>query len=252
MGRARLLAAMFMVSVGSVMFLTACNKAEAPEKDATATAWPAPAATQAAISVSAPRSGAEVTVPITVKGAASVFEGTVLIAVESADGSKTFCMTFTTAAEGAPGRGSFEAQIAFPPPSSSIDGRVRVFSESPKDGSVQNLVSVPVVISSEQPAIVIESPLCNAEVKSPVTVKGTASVFEAALVVVVKNSSGEEIGRSNILASEAAPVGGTFSEEVSFSLPGVGTQNGTIGAYSSSPRDGSIINVFSVPVTLAP
>ncbi|MBE3109062.1 MAG: Gmad2 immunoglobulin-like domain-containing protein, partial [Acidobacteria bacterium] len=140
MGRAKPLAAMFMVSVASVMFLTACHKAEAPVKDTTPTARPAATATQAAISVSEPRSGAEVTVPITVKGAASVFEGTVVVAVESADGKKTFCRTFTTATEGGPGRGSFEAQIAFPPPSSSTDGRVRVFSESAKDGSVQNLV----------------------------------------------------------------------------------------------------------------
>jgi hypothetical protein len=251
MGRAKPLAAMFVVSVGSVMFLFACKKAEAPIHDLTATTTPAATATQTAIAVAGPRSGDEVTVPVTVKGVASVFEGTVVIAVESADGSKTFCKTFTTASEGAPGRGSFEAQIAFPPPSSATDGRVQVYSESAKDGSVQNLVSVPIVISSEQPAIVIDSPMCGGEVKSPITVKGTASLFEAALVVVVKDSLGQELARASVLASESAPARGTFSQELSFSLPG-SSENGSIEAFSTSARDGSVINVFSVPVTLTP
>jgi hypothetical protein len=115
---------MFMISVGSVMFLSACKEAEAPTHEATATSAPATTAAKAApaIVVSAPRSGDEVTVPVTVKGTASVFEGTVVIAVENADGSKTFCKTFTTASEGAPGTGAFETQIAFPPPSESTQG----------------------------------------------------------------------------------------------------------------------------------
>jgi len=258
MGRARPLAAMFVVSVGSVMFLSACKEAEAPTHEATVTTTPAATATQAAaITVIEPRSGDEVTVPIAVRGTASVFEGTVTIAVENREGSKTFCKTFTTASEGAPGIGSFETQIAFPPPSTATDGRVQVYSVSPKDGSIQNLVSVPVVISSEQPAIVVDSPLCGAEVKSPVTVKGTASaeVFEAAVVVVVKDSLGQELARANVVANmqnaTGTPPRGPFSADLSFSLAG-GSQPGTIEAFSTSARDGSIINLFSVPVTLTP
>jgi hypothetical protein len=251
MGRAKPLAAIFVLSVGSVMFLSACKEAEAPAHDATVTTTPAATATPAAITIDEPRSGDRVTVPITVKGTASVFEGTVVVAVESADGSKTFCKTFTTASAGGPGRGSFQTQIAFPPPLDGAAARVRVYSESAKDGSVQNLVSVPVVISPEQPAIVIDSPLCGAEVKSPVTVKGTASLFEAALVVVVKDSLGQELARTSVLASESAPARGTFSQELSFSLPGA-VENSSIEAFSTSARDGSVINVFSVPVTLTP
>jgi Immunoglobulin-like domain of bacterial spore germination len=249
MGRGKPLAAMFVMSVGSVMFLTACKKAEAPIHELATSTAPAATATQTAIVVTSPRSGDEVKVPVTVAGDASVFEGTVSIAIESADGSKTFCKTFVTASEGAPGRGGFQTQIAFPPPSSATEGRVRVYSESSKDGSVQNLVSVPVTISAEQPAIVVDSPVCGAEVKSPVTISGTASVFEAALVVVVKDSAGQELARANVLASNS--VGGTFSQDLSFSPPG-GSVNGTIEAFNISPRDGSIVNVFSVPVTLTP
>ncbi|MCJ7491716.1 MAG: Gmad2 immunoglobulin-like domain-containing protein [Dehalococcoidia bacterium] len=234
------------------MFLSACKEAEAPSHEATVTATPAATATQAAITIDEPRSGDQAVVPITVKGTASVFEGTVVIAVESADGSQTFCKTFTTASEGAPGTGSFETQIAFPPPSKATDGRVQVYSESPKDGSVQNLVSVPIVISPEQPAIVVDSPLCGAEVKSPVTVRGTASVFEAALVVVIKDSLGQELARANVLASEGAPARGTFSQDLSFSYPPGGSEPGMIEAFSTSAQDGSVVSLFSVPVTLTP
>jgi Immunoglobulin-like domain of bacterial spore germination len=253
MGRAKPLAAMFVVSVGSVMFLSACKEAEAPTPETTVTSEPAATATaiQPAIIVSEPRDGAEVTVPLAVSGTASVFEGTVIVSVESADGSETFCKTFVTATEGAPGRGAFEAQIAFPPPSQATAGRIRVYSESPKDGSIQDLVAVPITISTEQPAIVVTSPLCGDEVKSPVTVSGTASVFEAVLVVAVKDSLGQELARANVLASEAGPAMAPFSAELSFSLPG-GSQNGSIEAFSTSPRDGSIINLFTVPVTLSP
>ena len=73
MGRAKPLAAMFVVSVGSVMFLSACKEAEAPSHEATVTATPAATATQAAIIVNEPRSGDQAVVPITVKGTASVF-----------------------------------------------------------------------------------------------------------------------------------------------------------------------------------
>jgi hypothetical protein len=251
MTRSSHLAALFLLSAGSLMFLSACNKkAEAPE--GTPTLAPAATATsQPAIIVTSPQSGDQATVPIKVTGSASVFEAAVTIAVESADGNRTFCRTTTTASEGAPGTGSFETQIAFPPPTEPTDGRVQVYSISPKDGSIQNLVSVPVVISSDQPAIVVDSPLCDAQVTSPVTITGTASVFEAALTVVVSDADGNELASANIMASAGAPERGDFSTELSFSLPG-GAQMGRIEAYSRSAEDGSIINLFSVPVLLVP
>lgn len=238
---AKPLAAMFVLSVGSVMLLCTCKEAEAPSHDATAT--------QAAITVAEPKPGERVKIPMRVKGTASVFEGTVIIAVESADGSKTFCKTFATASEGAPGRGSFEAQIAFPPPfKAPTDARVQVYSESPKDGSVQNLVSVPFVIWHELPLIYIESPLCGDEVKSPATVAVSHAAAEGELIVVIRDSSGKQLARTQ------QPMGrggrGTISQELSFSLPG-GPQSGAVEAFSS-PRMGIIENIFSVPVTLVP
>ena len=250
MGRAKPLAAVFVVAVGSVVFLSACKEAEAPAHEATVTTTPAATATEAAVIVNEPRSGDRVKIPMTVKGTASVFEGTVIIAVESADGSKIFCKTFATASEGAPGRGSFEAQIAFPPPfKAPTDARVQVYSESPKDGTVQNLVSVPFVIWHELPPLFIDSPLCGDEVKSPATVAVTYAV-EGELIVVIKDSSGTELARAVQEVSGREGTRGTISQELTFSLPG-GPQAGTIEAFSS-PRVGIIENIFSVPVTLTP
>ena len=248
MGRAKPLAAMFVLSIGSVMFLSACNEAEAPAHDGTVTTTPAATATQAAITVTEPKPGDWVNIPVRVKGTASVFEATVIIAVESADGSKTFCKTFATASEGAPGRGSFEAQITFPPPSfeAPTDARVQVYSQSAEDGSAQNLVSVPFVIWHVLPPLYFQSPLCGGEVKSPATVAVSYAV-EGQLIVVIKDSSGKELARARQTMGRGPS---TMTQELEFSLSG-GPQAGTIEAYAS-PREGVIENVISVPVTLVP
>lgn len=251
MGRAKPLAAVLVLSVGYVMFLSACGKAEAPTQDRTITTTPAATATPAAITVAEPKPGDWVHIPMTVKGTASVFEGTVIIAVESADGSKTFCKTFATASEGAPGRGSFEAQITFPPPSyeAPTDARLQVYTQSAEDGSTQNIVSVPFVIWHMLPPLYFESPLCGDEVKSPATVAVSYAV-EGQLIVVIKDSSGTELARAVQKVYGGKGITGTISQDLEFSLPG-GPQAGTVEAYAS-PREGVIENVISVPVTLVP
>jgi len=246
MRRLRLVAGIVAALLPALLLL-ACGKAEAPEGDLTVTPSTAQAA---AITVDEPQPDAKVNVPVTVKGTASVFEGTVQVAVKDA-GGKTLCQTFATASEGAPGRGSFQARVFFPPPTIASDGTVEVFSESPKDGSVEDLVSVPVTVSNEQPAVVVTAPLCGAQVTSPVLVEGTASVFEAAVVIVVRDSLGNELTRVSTLASVGAPDRGTFSLRVPFFLAG-GSESGTIEAFSTSAADGSVQNLFSVPVVFTP
>jgi hypothetical protein len=111
---------------------------------AVATAAPSPASTaQAApIIVTAPRSGDLVASPIRVSGTASVFEGTVQIRVKDA-GGRVIGQLVTTAAQGAPGRGAYSADV---PVSGSGAATVEVFSSSARDGSEQFLVRVPVTL----------------------------------------------------------------------------------------------------------
>ena len=65
-----------------------------------------------AIVIESPKPGANLTSPVTVKGVASVFEGTVQIRILGEDG-EAIVSTFTTASEGAPGRGEFSKRIQF-------------------------------------------------------------------------------------------------------------------------------------------
>ena len=102
-------------------------------------------------------------------------------------------------------------EFSFAPPAASMEGRVEAYTESAKDGSVEDLVSVPVTISADQPPIVLTSPQCNQEITSPLLVEGTASVFEGAIIIVVKDSAGRELARTPVQALRGcAPRGVPF------------------------------------------
>lgn len=95
-----------------------------------------------AIWVTSPLPGARIHSPLTVRGSARVFEATVNLRLVTQGGQK-LVETFTTATEGAPGRGDFEAELQFTKPSESR-GYLEVFWYSPKDGSELDKVRVPV------------------------------------------------------------------------------------------------------------
>ena len=79
--------------------------------------------------------------PLTVRGSARVFEATVNLRLRTDDG-KILGELFTTATEGAPGRGEFEATIEYASPSGA-KGTLEIFSISPKDGSEKDKVQIP-------------------------------------------------------------------------------------------------------------
>jgi hypothetical protein len=94
------------------------------------------------IVVTAPTAGATVSNPVIVAGTASVFEGALQIRITDAAG-RTIGRGLTTASQGAPGRGTFRAEVAY---TGSGPGTIEVFSESPRDGSTQFLVRIPVLL----------------------------------------------------------------------------------------------------------
>jgi hypothetical protein len=100
------------------------------------------------------------------------------------------------------------------------------------------------------PAITVRSPVIGARVTSPVTVSGTADVFEATVSVRVLDSAGHEIARTFTTASCGTGCRGDYSVTVSYSVPR--TQPGTIEVFESSAKDGQPVNVQLIPVTLAP
>ncbi len=96
--------------------------------------------------------------------------------------------------------------------------------------------------------ITVARPAAGDEVRSPARVQGTASVFEAAIQANVRNARGEVVGTVNGTASAGAPERGTYDLSIPFKVEG--RQNGAVEVFSRSPRDGSIINLVSVPVVL--
>ena len=85
---------------------------------------------------------------------------------------------------------------------------------------------------------------------SPVTVSGTADVFEAMVSVRVLDSTGNQIARTFTTASCGTGCRGGYSVTVSYSVPRA--QPGTIEVFESSAKDGQPVNVQLIPVTLAP
>ncbi|MCI2239849.1 GerMN domain-containing protein [Paenibacillus sp. TRM 82003] len=89
-----------------------------------------------------PAQGAEVTSPVTLGGEASVFEATVGWEVLDASGA-VVADGFTTAAEGAPGRGAWSVEVPLGPG----EHTVRAFSVSARDGSVVAVDSKDVTVA---------------------------------------------------------------------------------------------------------
>jgi hypothetical protein len=96
------------------------------------------------------------------------------------------------------------------------------------------------------PPILVESPTPGATVAQTFTVSGTASVFEATLVVELVRD-GEVLSKQTINASQGAPARGTFST-TAHATPGALT----VEIYSPSAANGSPQHQVDVPVTVGP
>jgi hypothetical protein len=226
------------------------------EEEATPTATALSASPTAAsegpfISIDAPSEGNTVTIPVRVEGRARVFEGTVLVMVKDA-GGEVVCEMLAQATKAAPGVGTWAVDLAFPPPASGpADATIEAYSESPRDGSVENLQSVSVSVSSDLPPIVLTQPGCGDRVPGILHVEGTASVPDGELIVVVRGFAGaQDLARETIRATEGAPGRGSFSADLTLPPIWSATMRTTVEAYSLNPDDGSVENVFAVPIVL--
>jgi hypothetical protein len=102
-------------------------------------------------------------------------------------------------------------------------------------------------VASFLPPILVESPAANAEVAKEIAVSGTASVFEATLVVELRQG-GRVVAKRTVTASNGAPERGTFSTTIA--APAAGAAS--VAAYAPSAVDGSPQHEQDVPVTIKP
>ena len=100
--------------------------------------------------------------------------------------------------------------------------------------------------ASYVPPIFIESPAPGAHVQPTVRVSGTASVFEATLVVQLVRD-GKVLAKQTVTASEGAPGRGTFTATFTTSPGAV-----VVAAFSPSAADGTPQHEVEVPVTVDP
>jgi hypothetical protein len=98
------------------------------------------------------------------------------------------------------------------------------------------------------PAIVVETPRPGDEVFSPVTIAGTADVFEATVSIRILDEDGGELAATFTTATCGSGCRGRYSTELFFFVDQ--TQNGAIEVFEASAEDGSPINLVSVPVVL--
>ncbi|MEV0154041.1 Gmad2 immunoglobulin-like domain-containing protein [Micromonospora sp. NPDC050686] len=99
------------------------------------------------------------------------------------------------------------------------------------------------------PPILVTGPLVGQRVATPVTVTGTAQVFEATVSVRVLDRDGREVGTGFTTATCGTGCRGDYRATVRYRLAVAGP--GTIEVYEVSARDGSRVNVVAVPVVLA-
>jgi hypothetical protein len=97
------------------------------------------------IVVSKPLANTRLVSPATITGDASVFEATLQWRIVDGGGT-VLAQGVTTASAGAPSRGTFTIAATFAAPASDVSGAVEVFERSPRDGAIDEIVRVPVVI----------------------------------------------------------------------------------------------------------
>lgn len=98
------------------------------------------------------------------------------------------------------------------------------------------------------PWILVQSPRIGQRVSSPVSISGSANVFEAVVSVSVLDEQGRTLASTFTMATCGTGCRGTYSTDVRYDVGT--TQPGTIRVYEVSAMDGSQIHVVDIPVTL--
>ena len=98
--------------------------------------------------------------------------------------------------------------------------------------------------------IVVEAPEAGQNVTSPVTVSGTANVFEATVSMRIIGPDNEVIAETFATATCGTGCRGTYRKNIPFQV--VEVTEGFIEVFESSAQDGSPLHVVRVPVVLSP
>jgi hypothetical protein len=121
--------------------------AASPTPTAPPSASPSPSivvSARGAITLKTPAVNALLSSPVTISGDASVFEANVQWRITDT-GGRVLADGFTTASQGAPGRGDFSVTATYTVARETV-AFIEVYSRSPKDGNIDEIVRIPVTL----------------------------------------------------------------------------------------------------------
>ncbi|HYY55305.1 MAG TPA: Gmad2 immunoglobulin-like domain-containing protein [Candidatus Dormibacteraeota bacterium] len=122
-------------------------------------------------------------------------------------------------------------------------------SPSPTATASPTPTPAPAGYTSPRGSITVDQPRAFAAVTSPMTVNGTATLFEGGFSWRLLDAGGKELAKGTGQASPGAPAKGTFSFNVTFSV--TSDTYGYISLISFSAKDNSVDDEARVPIILA-
>jgi hypothetical protein len=256
---------------------TPAGATDAPTTEPSATLPPtaAPPDVPEAILITSPGLGSHLASPLHVEGFAEpTFEQNLVIQITDANGGVLATQSTTIQAD-VGSAGPFAADVAFTTPADQ-PGRISVYSTSARDGGLVHLASVDVdlvtsgasvvELGEEHPEVHIildPAPLTTAQGGNLQVVGYSAYVFEGALNVWLCGEGGS--GAPDLVCGTVDNViaqGSTIMNAPDVGLPGpftlslpytvTGPVQARLVVYSTSPRDGGIVHLTTVPVNLEP
>jgi germination protein M len=99
------------------------------------------------------------------------------------------------------------------------------------------------------PQILVESPVLDQAVESPVDVHGSANTFEATFQAEIVDVDGRVVAHKTVTATSGSGTRGTFDVSIPFEVTRAG---GSLVVYESSAEDGSRIHIVEIPLKLQP
>jgi len=228
-----------------------------------------------AILLLTPGNGGSVSSPVRVSGQADpTFEQTLVIKITSADGTLLATQATTIQGTGAV-RGPFDEQVPFTV-TAAMPGRILVYATSARDGGLIHLASADVTLLSgccAEPVVgqlhnethIIQAPAPQASVSGGrLHVSGFSDyVFESQLSLVLCGEGGSGAPDDvcgtvdNVLATGTATLSapdvgqaGPFAGDLTYQVSGPVAAR--LAVFSRSARDGGLLHLSTVPVTLAP
>lgn len=105
-------------------------------------------------------------------------------------------------------------------------------------------------VRDQTPLILVESPVPGELVGDEVRVTGISNTFEAGIEWVLTDSDGLIVAEGFDMATAGTGTWGTF--DLTIEVPEDVGPRGSVIVFETSPRDGSQVNVYEVPIRFSP